>query len=52
MKGDLPSEVVLLAEVVKEKLWGKALKSSPQYMKSLNDNSINGKRKHNVRVQQ
>lgn len=36
-EGDLASEVELLAEVMKEKLWRKLLKSSPQYMKSLND---------------
>lgn len=45
VKGDFASEVELLAEVMKEKLWGKVLKSSPQYMKSLNDNIINGRGK-------
>lgn len=50
MKGDLAFEVELMAEVMKEKLWGTVLKSSPQYMKSLNDNSVNGRRNHNVRV--
>lgn len=50
MKGDLASEVELLAEVMKEKLWGTVLKSSPQYMKSLNDSSVNGRGNHNVRV--
>lgn len=49
-KGDLAFEVELMAEVMKEKLWGTVLKSSPQYMKSLNDNSINGRGNHNVRV--
>lgn len=43
MEGDLPSGVGLLAEGMEEKLWGKVLKSSPQYMESLNDNSINGR---------
>lgn len=52
MKDDLASEMELLAEVTKGKLWGKVLKSSPQHMKSLNYNSINGRRNHNVRVQQ
>lgn len=50
MKGDLAFEVELMAEVMKEKLWGTVLKSSPQYMKSLNDNSVNGRGNHNVRV--
>lgn len=50
MKGDLASEVELLADVMKEKLSGMVLKSSPQYMKSLNDSSINGRGNH-VRVQ-
>lgn len=50
MKGDLAFEVELMAEAMKEKLWGTLLKSSPQYMKSLNDNSVNGKGNHNVRV--
>lgn len=50
MKGDLAFEVELMAEAMKEKLWGTVLKSSPQYMKSLNDNSVNGRGNHNVRV--
>lgn len=58
MKGDLAFEVELMAEVMKVyychysvmKLWGTVLKSSPQYMKSLNDNSVNGRGNHNVRV--
>lgn len=51
MKGDLASEVELLAEVMKETLWGMVLKSSPQYMKSLNGDSINGRGNCNVKVQ-
>lgn len=50
MKSDVASEVELLAEVMKGKLWGKILKLPPQYTKSLNDNSINSTGKHSVRV--
>lgn len=49
MKSYLASKVELLAEVMKEKLWGKILKLPPKYMKSLNDNSINSTGNHSVR---
>lgn len=51
MKGDLAPEVELLAEVMKEKLWGTVLNSSPQYMKSLNGDNRNGRGNRNVKVQ-